>query len=259
MKRICFYLIWMLTCIGVTSCEDILNHCVDGNGNREIDLRMLESFEEIQINGDFEINIDTSQVTSARVEADNNLMDLVVTHVTGNRLIIESKNGHCLRPSQTIEINVTCPYVNVIHLNGSGFVDCFGLQTEELEIRVSGSGQVTCNDVECNTADYELEGSGSILSSLVTENITAEVEGSGEIRLSGLSLNSDLKIIGSGQINADKLTANVCVAYISGSGIIESYVNNALDVTIIGSGIVYYEGNPVVESYISGSGKVIRQ
>jgi hypothetical protein len=259
MKRKYLYLALLLTCISLTSCEDILDHCIDGNGNRDVDLRMLDSFKEIQINGDFEISIDTNQVTSARIEADENLMDFIVTHVTSNRLIIESRNGHCLRPSQPIEISVTCPFVNVIHLNGSGSVDCFGLKTDELEVSVSGSGQVTCNDVECNTADYELEGSGSIVSKLVTENINAQIEGSGEIRISGLSLNSDLKIIGSGRIKADKLNTNVCVAYISGSGTIESYVNNALDVTIIGSGIVYYKGNPVVESFISGSGKVIRQ
>jgi hypothetical protein len=259
MKRKYFYLAVMLTGMSLTSCEDIWNHCVDGNGNRDADIRMLDSFEEIQINGDFEINIDTGQVTSARVEADENLMDFIVTHVTGKRLIIESRNGNCIRPSQPIEIKVTVPFVSVIHLNGSGSVDCYGLKTDELEVRISGSGQITCNEVECNTASYELEGSGSIISNLVTENVSAQLEGSGEIRMSGLSLNSDFKIIGSGRIKADQIITNVCVAYISGSGIIETYVNNALDVTIIGSGIVYYEGNPVVESNISGSGKVIKQ
>ncbi|HJZ40530.1 MAG TPA: head GIN domain-containing protein [Bacteroidales bacterium] len=250
-----------ILCLSVilSSCEDIWNHCIDGNGNRIADTRMLDPFEEIQVNGDFEVQIDTGQVISARVEADDNLMGLVVTHVTGNRLIIETRNGDCIRPSRPIEITVTVPSLHTIKLNGSGYVYSYGLSSEELEVRLSGSGQITCHNVESTIATFELEGSGSITGSLITGNLTALVEGSGDIRLSGSSVNSDLKILGSGRINANQVNTDVCLAYISGSGIIETFVNNALDVTIIGSGTVYYEGNPSVESYISGSGKVVRQ
>jgi hypothetical protein len=47
--------------------------------------------------------------------------------------------------------------------------------------------------------------------------------------------------------------------YISGSGLADTRVQDTLDVTIIGSGIVYYTGNPNIESYISGSGKIVER
>jgi hypothetical protein len=55
------------------------------------------------------------------------------------------------------------------------------------------------------------------------------------------------------------MITDTCSCYISGSGRIDTRVNNLLNVTITGSGMVYYFGNPVVASYISGSGKVIHQ
>jgi hypothetical protein len=91
------------------------------------------------------------------------------------------------------------------------------------------------------------------------EDLACQIDGSGEIRLNGASVNSELRVIGSGHIRGNQLNTDVCVAYISGSGTIDTWVNHALDVTIIGSGIVYYSGNPAVESYISGSGKAVKQ
>jgi hypothetical protein len=241
------------------SCEDLWNHCVDGNGTRMFETRQLESFDQIQISGDFDVQIDTGRESSVVVETDENLLDLVVTHVSGNKLIIETRDDHCLNPSRPIEITINTPTASEIILEGSGYINCYGLRTEELTIELDGSGQIECYEVEATSVTIDLQGSGMISSSLTTGNLEAQLEGSGEIRLNGASVSSDLKITGSGHIRADQVDTDVCVAYISGSGQINTLVNNALDVTIIGSGLVYYKGNPTVDSYVSGSGKVIHQ
>lgn len=248
----------MLFLASLTSCEDMWNHCVDGNGQRTSETRDLPAFERIQVNGDFDVQVDTGHGSSALVKADDNLLAYIMTHVSGDKLIIESKNGSCLRPSHPIEITVTAPLVRNLDMNGSGNMVCFGLQTDELLVRLVGSGQVECYQLQATTVNYELEGSGSINSSVSTESLAARLEGSGEIKLNGTAVSSDLRLIGSGRINAGQLTTDTCVAYISGSGTTDTDVNHTLDVTIIGSGIVYYTGNPVVESNISGSGKVIK-
>jgi hypothetical protein len=257
LKNKCLIPVLVLTGLLSASCEDLWNRCVDGNGNRTADNRTLQSFSRVQVNGDFEVQIDTGSISSAIVEADENLLDYIVTHVSGNMLIIETRNGTCLRPSHPIEITINTQALDEITLNGSGFVYCYGLETEELSINLAGSGQIECYEAKASVVNVELEGSGLINSSLVTENLTTQLEGSGEIKLSGASVNADHKIIGSGHINAGQVITDVCVVYISGSGVVDTHVNNALDVTIIGSGIVYYTGNPILESYISGSGKVI--
>ncbi|MBN1158731.1 MAG: DUF2807 domain-containing protein [Bacteroidales bacterium] len=242
----------------LASCDNFWGGCIDGNGYRITETRDLDSFEQIQINGDFEVEIDTGSTPLVQVRADENLIDIIVTHVSGNRLIIESRNGTCLKPSWPIEIVVTIPYVTQVNLNGSGYVYCYGMDTEDLKVILTGSGQIDMLEVKATNMYVELEGSGTINTGIIVENIEAQIEGSGEIRLSGTAVNSDLKITGSGRLKTDDMITEVCFAYISGSGIIDTHVLNALNVTIIGSGIVYYEGNPEVESFVSGSGRVVK-
>ena len=258
MKRLKYISAMLFAGLTFMSCEEVWYHCVEGNGDRITETRDLNAFSQIQVNGDFEVQLDTGDASTAKIEADENLMDLIVTHVSGDKLYIEARDGDCLKPSHPIEITITTAAVSNIDLNGSGYVYCYGLETEALEVRLSGSGQIDCYELIASAVTYELEGSGLINSNLTAETLVSQVEGSGEIRLSGTAVSEDLKIIGSGRIKADQVNADACVVYISGSGIADAWVNNALDVTIIGSGIVYYQGNPTVESYISGSGKVIR-
>jgi hypothetical protein len=244
---------------GLISCEDIWNRCVDGNGTRINETRELENFERIQVNGDFTVQIDTGNASYVVIRVDENLTDLIVTHVSGDRLIIETRNNDCIRPSHPVEITVVTPAYSEITLSGSGIVRCSGLNTNAFSINLEGSGEIQCNQVEAATVTADLLGSGFIEGVFFTENLSAALDGSGEIRMSGASVNADLKLIGSGRIQALDVVTDVCYAYVSGSGRIDTRVNNALDITIIGSGSVYYAGNPTVESYISGSGKVVHQ
>ncbi len=89
----------------ITSCEDMWNHCIEGNGHHSTETSTLPAFTRIQVNGDFKVKVDTGSGCFAVVEADENLQDRIVTHVSGDKLVIESKNGDCLNPSDPIEIN----------------------------------------------------------------------------------------------------------------------------------------------------------
>jgi len=260
MKKAVNYLgiLLVLSLISV-SCEDIWNRCVDGNGDRDIEVRDLDEFDRIEINGDFDVQIDTGDTYSASLETEENLLDLIVTHVSGNKLIIETRDGVCIRPTHRAEITVSARNVSEITLNGSGLVYCYGLNTENLSLNLAGSGQIEFSNVVSAVTNIELEGSGNINCDVVAENLTTQLEGSGEIKLYGDCIDADHKIIGSGSIKAGQVNSDVCVIYISGSGTVDAHVNNAMDVTIIGSGRVYYTGNPTIQQYISGSGEVIER
>lgn len=259
MKRIIYNTLLLFAITGLSSCEDIWRSCIDGNGIRVSEDRDVDEFERIQVNGDFDVQIDTSDEYAIRILADENLMNAIVTQVSGDRLIIETRNGVCLRSSRPIQISVTTPVLRSLRLNGSGYIYCSGLVADDMEVLLDGSGQVDCRNLSGLSVRLELAGSGEITTNLVTEDLVAKIEGSGEIRVSGETLASDLEVIGSGNIDAADLQSNACVAYISGSGIIDALVYNSLDATIIGSGTIYYAGEPAVTKYISGSGRVVKR
>jgi len=243
----------------LSSCDELWEECIHGNGNLMSETRTLPSFSQIQVNGDFEVEVDTSLASAVWIHAAENLMTFIVTHVSGDRLVIETRNEYSLRPTRTIRLQVSAPSVTGLVLKGSGQLYCNGVRSDELELGVEGSGSLECYHVEASLTECHVEGSGSITGNLVTENLTGHLEGSGEIRLSGSTAAAELRILGSGHIRASQFTTDVCIAYISGSGHIDTRVLNSLDVTIIGSGMVYYSGNPAVESYISGSGRIVHQ
>jgi hypothetical protein len=243
----------------LTSCDQMWHHCIEGNGHPSTETRNLPSFSEIQVNGDFKVQVTTDSTSVAIVEADENLQDLIKTYVSGNKLIIESKNVDCLNSSQPIEISVKTPSVNNIELNGSGYVLCHSLNPADLVLRLNGSGQIECTEITANSARLVLEGSGYIECDAEVEDLYSQIEGSGEIKITGSALSSELRITGSGHLRASHLDTETCITYIAGSGIIDTRVSKSLDVTIMGSGIVNYFGNPVVTSYISGSGKIVKQ
>jgi hypothetical protein len=243
----------------ITSCDDMWHHCIDGNGHPSTETRALPGFTRIQVNGDFNVLVSIDSASVATVEADENLQDLIVTHVSGDKLVIETKNGDCLNSSHPIEISISTPAVDNIELNGSGNVYCYGINAGDLVFRLSGSGEMKFTQIRASSATLDLNGSGKIDCAADVENLSSQIEGSGEIKMNGSALNSEFKVIGSGHLSANQLNTDVCNAYISGSGIIDTDVNNSLNVTINGSGIVNYFGNPVITSYISGSGKIVKQ
>jgi len=83
--------------------------------------------------------------------------------------------------------------------------------------------------------------------------------GSGNVVISGpMEVEYlDLYIMGSGNISGFSLSAAYCQVDITGSGNCEVTALNSLDVSIDGSGSVFYKGSPSIENHISGSGRVV--
>ena len=67
----------------------------------------------------------------------------------------------------------------------------------------------------------------------------------------------DIMILGSGNFNGFLLSAQDCQVDIVGSGNCEITAGSSLDVSIDGSGSVFYKGTPLIKDHISGSGRVV--
>jgi hypothetical protein len=258
-KTLFIRFIIILTGITFSSCEDMWNRCVDGNGDIVIHTTNTEDFDRIQIKGDYEVEIDTGSVSTVQIIADENLLGFIIVHVSGSKLYVETREETCLRPSKPVKIVITTPAVAEIALYGSGAITCDGLDAEELIVYLEGSGYIDCTDVNVNYANISVEGSGTVNGTIVAFDLYTLVEGSGHVTLNGGTVSSDMEIIGSGLINGSQMDSDTCNVYISGSGTVNTHVIDFLNVTIIGSGIVHYTGNPIVQSYISGSGQVMKQ
>ena len=84
-------------------------------------------------------------------------------------------------------------------------------------------------------------------------------DGSGNVKISGFMETDylELSLMGSCSFYGFSLSARSCQVDITGSGNCEITATNNLDVSIDGSGSVFYKGSPSIIDHISGSGRVV--
>lgn len=212
---------------------------IKGEGPVIMEQRGAINFNSIEseISGDVFIHQDS--VFSVELHGQSNVLHVLNTIVSGNKLKIYFDHNINLRNHDPIEVHIGCPNVEALILNGSGKMN-------------------TISHFYPTTFSAKVSGSGSInLMGIVAENIFTNVGGSGNIIcFTGNAQNVETEISGSGMIDLLGLSAKNCTTKTSGSGNTKLQVSENLSVTISGSGNVFYKGNPRISQHISGSGKV---
>jgi hypothetical protein len=211
----------LLVCVvamGTTGCDqDDGEVSVRGSGNVVSEAREVGSFTEIEIRGSADVVVTVGQAESLLVEAEDNILPLVVTRVVGDRLELETPDEPEVRPTEDIVFTIGVPTLVKVGISGSGNVNVAGVAGDRFEVEISGSGT--------------LQGTG--------------VVGSLTVRVSG-----------SGDFDGTDLRAGSAVVTVSGSGDAVVNVTDTLDATVSGSGDIEYLGDPAVTETISGSGSI---
>jgi hypothetical protein len=221
------------------SCRFIGGKRIRGNGNVVTQERAISGFEGVENYGSFDITLIPSSTSSVKVEAEENLQQYIETYVDNNKLQIRQKNRYNLRPRREMRITVYGPVFTTITTNGSGNIVGHGLlntNNGNVSLRVAGSGNI---DVEMNAS-----------------KVDGEIAGSGNIKVKGTSKEFEGGVYGSGNIWAANLQAEDSKVEIAGSGNVEVYATNNLDVRVMGSGEVKHRGSAQVNASITGSGSV---
>jgi hypothetical protein len=216
----------------------LLPGCTVGSGDVVTETRSVEGFDEIELRGVGEVVISVDGTETLSIEAEDNIIDGLITDVRDGRLILGTDRP--IRPTEDIIFTVTMQALEAIEISGSGAVTVGEFSTSDFDIDVSGSGAAGVSDI-------------------VSDSISARISGSGAISISGDTDDLTLSISGSGAFDGEGLEADTGDVNISGSGSATVNVSEDLDANISGSGSVEYLGNPNVSVDTSGSGNVSRR
>lgn len=212
--------------------------CVNAQNEKQV--RDVPSFNKIDLRIAGDVFIKQESTQKLEVSAPDNVINDLITEVSGNTLVIKFNKWKV--NYKNVEI-----YISVAELEG---------------LDVSGSGSIVAqNKITTDEIDFEVSGSGKIkIENLAANDIEADISGSGKISLEGdKEANSfDFEISGSGDINTSDLPVKNIEGEISGSGKANVHCTEKLEIDISGSGRVYYKGKPIVNADISGSGSVKR-
>jgi hypothetical protein len=217
----------------LTSCS-VLGE--QGNGNVIKQERKVSAFDAIDVSGAFDVYLSQGPVQSVFVEADENLLPIIKTDVSGSTLRIE--NNKPIHNAKSLKVYITVRELRKIEVSGA--VD---IQTEtkftqnELAIEISGA------------TDAKLD--------LAVQRLEVNSSGGSKLSLTGMANTFNLDVSGAVDVRAyELLTENVSIE-ISGAGEAEINVTKELKADVSGAANVKYKGNPAkVWTDVSGAGSV---
>lgn len=214
------------------------NKRVKGNGKVTTESRKVGNYDAVSLAGFFDVVLVRGKEGKVTIEGEENLMEYVLTEVSGGNLKIKVKKGVNLKTSRRLVVTVPVEDIEKVSLGGSGNIECdFTLKATDFDVNLGGSGNI------------ELK--------VAAENLKLSIGGSGNIMLSGKADYMKAAIAGSGTIKAYDLEVNSLKASIAGSGNIRVTAKNEIKATVAGSGSVYYKGNPPkIKTTSVGSGTV---
>jgi len=233
-------LIVAFLCIGTsTNAQWWGNKKVKGNGNVTKVTRTTDAYDGVSVGGFFDVILVKGKEGKIIIEGEENLMEHIVTEVSGNTLKIKVEKGVNIRTTRRLTVTVPVEDISKVSLGGSGNITSeTKLNSENLEVNLGGSGNIDL--------------------SLDATSVKSSIGGSGNIKLSGTADSMKSSIAGSGTIKAYELEVNSVKANIAGSGDIRISVKNSIKATVVGSGSIYYKGNPPkIDTKSVGSGSVV--
>lgn len=221
----------------LVSCRFLGGERIRGNGNIVTVQRNVGSFNSIEAGGAVEVRVKQDNANTVRVEADENLLEYLDVFTDGNTLVIQSKDGFNLDPSEDIIIYASAPRFANLDISGASKLISEGTLTgDEMEVGASGASEIRM-DVKVEKLQAGLSGSSTM--ELRGEASHFVTEGSGASTIKAMDLNTE-------ETTLD----------LSGSSNAEVTANKQLNVEASGASDVRYRGNANINQKSSGASSV---
>ncbi len=236
MKNLCPFFLALTMLLLLTACFNT-GRRVKGNGRVETQTRNIGELKIIKVLGSMDVQVSPGE-PSVRVEADGNILPLIITEVNEGALVIRTEENTMISTENDIKVYVTTPLLTGVTVAGSGNVMAKGDfdNGEKMKFKIAGSGNI---NMDVNAPRVE-----------------ADIAASGDLQLGGKTRDLEVNIGGSGNFEGTDLKAENAKVKIAGSGDVFLFADVKLDAKIVGSGNVKYKGNAVVSKSIMGSGSI---
>ncbi len=212
-------------------------HTVRGSGNVISETRAVSQFDRVSLFGSGHLTIIQGDQESLTIEADDNLLPLIKSGISGGLLKIGPENVN-LHPTKTIQYRLQLKNLREVQLAGALEAEAQSLKTDRLLLAITGSGKIQVPKLD-------------------TGELEVSISGSGDILLAGKAGRQRIQISGSGDYQAGDCGSQDTTVSVSGSGNATVWVQRTLEAHISGSGDIRYYGSPQVNSLnVAGSGSV---
>ena len=229
-----------LTLLGALAVSGCAPETIEPTGAITTETREIGEVNAVDLRCPAKVTLVPNSDPGVTIRADKAAMRYLKTVESNGTLIISIEGGGqsiAVAPDVTIEVEVRASTFGGIRNTDSGSVGAQTLDTDHLQISSLGSGPVEIGRV-------------------TAIQITCEIAGSGNVSVDGGRVGAqDIRITGSGSYLAPDLESGVVTVTATGSGNVEVWATEGLDVTGNGSGHVSYWGEPRLTEEATASGK----
>ena len=132
-----------------------------GDGDVTKETRSVASFDIIENDGVVNITLIQADIESVIVEADRNLLPVIITKVKDNTLFISTKEGAEIEKSTKLNVYVSFRDLKKLELNSVGNLSSQNqLKFNNLEIENNSVGNIDLN-LDCNKLNIESNSVGN--------------------------------------------------------------------------------------------------
>jgi len=173
-----------------------------GSGNVKTETRTVSGFDSVDVNGAGTLNITQSGTESLTVTADDNILPMIHSDVSGGTLSLGPQSVTLLNSTQ-LTYTLTVRSLKQISAHGATSVSASGLNTSSLsvtmdgapkaqlsgqaqsqDIHISGTGQYDASGLSSRTANVQIDGVGNAVLA-VSDSLSADVSPAGKVEYIG--------------------------------------------------------------------------
>lgn len=198
--------------------------------------KTLGFFNAVNLAGIGNLYIKQTLQPGFTVEADKDILPLVIVYVKDKVLYIDLKNA-TEHSSSKINYYLNVKDLKKIESTSSSVIyiqETF--TTKELTLSVTSFGEANVD--------------------IAVDKFIAEIENGSKITAQNSAANQNISINGAGEYHGKKLRGKTITLDVTGSGIAEIGPSDKLDVTTSGDATIKYCGKPAITKDISGKGTI---
>lgn len=226
----------MLVSMSQTACGEYLR----GSGNVISEEREVPFFNEVSVSGAIDLFVTMGEEFSVTVEADDNLMEKIITEVSDSRLNIYTKRGFNIRNYDKMDVYITVP--QLIYIGASGASDVVlenVLQGESLTVNSSGASDIQ----------------GSVNVGYLNVNCS----GASDAKLSGVAATLEAELSGSSDMKSYDLMCDHVVVKLSGASNMNVTANKSITGSTSGASDLNVKGGASIDVSSSGASSISKR
>lgn len=238
----------------------MLGKTVKGSGNIVTKTIPAPDFNGIEASHAMKVVV-TDKVSDIRIEADDNLMDLVEVKTEGSTLIVGLSDK--ARSTSNIHVTVTVPFnetIGKVHASGASQITIEPtLTAPKVDVDASGASKISLN-AQTTDCKADCSGASKINMNVQAANCKIECSGASKLEVTGTAANCKVDVSGASACNAGQLVSESCNAKASGASKATVNCTQKLNAQASGASKISYTGGSTDNTISkSGASSVSRQ